>query len=155
MLLTAAKSIFSSFSKTPKEKKKEKYAKSFYGAMASKDSPSGTYKSYKSPLQQTKDDIQMDLGLKPKDADYYARLAERSKKSQDAMEKMMASNDNDDSSPSKPRGPTAAELEAQRKAAALAKRKAEGQKVRKKFEKEKGERRIALRKRYMKLLKLT
>jgi hypothetical protein len=146
MLLTVAKSIFSSFGKTPKEKKKENYAKSFYGAMASKDSPSGTYKSYKSPFQQTKDDIQMDLGLKPKDADYYARLAERKKKSQDAMKKMMASTSKS-SAPSKPKGPSAAEI-------ALAKRKAEGQAARKKFEKEKGERRIALRKRYMKLLKL-
>ena len=80
--------------------------------------------------------------------------AKRSKKSQEAVEKMMKSSSKD-SAPSKPKGPTAAELEAQRKAAALAKRKAEGQKVRKKFEKEKGERRIALRKRYMKLLKLT
>jgi len=105
------------------------------------------------PKNSTMDDIKMDLGIMPKNAAYYRDLPKRSKKSQEAMEKMMASNDKD-SSPSKPRGPTAEELEAQRKAAALAKRKAEGQKARKKFEKKKGERRIALRKRYMKLLKL-
>ena len=34
----------------------------------------GNYKSPKTGLQQAKDDIQMDLGIKPKDVDYYARL---------------------------------------------------------------------------------
>lgn len=97
----------------------------------------------------------MDTGQMPRTSEYFARLPERQARSQAAMERMMASNDNDDSSSSATRGPTAAELEAQRKAEALAKRKAEGQAARKKFEKAKGERRIALRKRYMKLLKLT
>lgn len=108
------------------------------------------------PTNSVIDDVQMDLGLKPKNAAYYRDLEKRSDRSTAMVEQMMASNDNDSSpSTSKPKGPTAAELEAQRKAKALAKRKAEGQKARKKFEKEKGERRIALRKRYMKLLKLT
>jgi hypothetical protein len=142
MLLGA---VFKSITKSPEQKKKETYSKSFYGSMASKDSPSGTYNSYKTPFQQTTDDILMDLGQKPKDPDYYARLAKRKEKSQDMMERMTASNDNDDSSPSKSEGPTKAEI-------ALQKRKAEGQKARKKFEKEKGERVAALRKRYKTLL---
>ena len=89
----------------------------------------------------------MGLGLKEKDYKYEARTARNIRLSK---ERGKSGNDygNDDApSSSAPRGPTAAER-------ALAKRKAEGQKVRKKFEKEKGERRIALRKRYMKLLKL-
>lgn len=95
-------------------------------------------------------DAMMGLGLKEKDYKYEARTARNIR-----LSKEKGGNDygNDNDSPT-PRGPTAAELEAQRKAAALAKRKAEGQKIRKKFEKEKGERRIALRKRYMKLLKV-
>ena len=90
-------------------------------------------------------DAMMGLGLKEKDYKYEARTARNIRLSRER-----GGNDygNDDApSYSAPRGPTAAEL-------ALAKRKAAGQEVRKKFEKEKGERRIALRKRYMKLLKV-
>lgn len=99
------------------------------------------------PANSTFDDIQMDLGIKPKNAAYYRDLEKRKKKSQQMVEQMMASSDND-SSPSKPKGPSKAELEMQ-------KRRAEGQAARKKFEKEKGERVAALRKRYMTLLKLS
>ena len=90
-------------------------------------------------------DLQMGLGLIPEDSSY------RSRTERNILRQRMAArsrNDNDDSPPpSKPKGPSAAEI-------ALAKRKAEGQAARKKFEKEKGEKRIALRKRYLKLLKL-
>ena len=98
------------------------------------------------PKNSMMDDIKMDLGIKPKNAAYYRDLPKRSKKSQE-MSDQMAKSMSKNSAPSKPKGPSAAEI-------ALAKRKAAGQEARKKFEKEKGERRIALRKRYMKLLKL-
>jgi len=98
------------------------------------------------PANSTFDDIQMDLGIKPKNAAYYRDLEKRKKKSQEMMDNMMASNDDD--APSSPKGPSKAELEMQ-------KRRAEGQAARKKFEKEKGERVAALRKRYMTLLKLS
>lgn len=98
------------------------------------------------PANSVIDTVQMDLGLKPKNAAYYRDLEERSDKSTAMVEQMMASNNDD--SPSKPKGPSKAELEMQ-------KRRAEGQAARKKFEKEKGERVAALRKRYMTLLKLS
>jgi len=145
--------IFKSVTKSPEQKKKETYTKSFYGSMASRDSPSGTYKSYKTPFQQTKDDILMDLGQKPKDPDYYARLPERKKRSSSGHQKLDYGND--DSSPPRPRQPTEAELRAQRKAAALAERKRLGQVARKKFEKEKGERVAALRKKIATLLNVS
>lgn len=51
------------------------------------------------PKNSIMDDIQMDLGIKPKNAAYYRDLPDRQRRSQAAMERMMASNDNDDSSP--------------------------------------------------------
>ena len=44
----------------------------------------------KSAFQKISDDIQMDLGIKAKDADYYSRLAGRSAASQKALEDMKA-----------------------------------------------------------------
>ena len=44
----------------------------------------------KSGFQKIKDDIQMDLGLKAKDADYYSRLADRTARSQKALADMKA-----------------------------------------------------------------
>ena len=48
----------------------------------------GNYVSPKTGFQQVKDDIQMDLGIKPKDVDYYARLDDRKTRSQAAMENL-------------------------------------------------------------------
>ena len=48
----------------------------------------GNYKSSKTGLQQAKDDIQMDLGIKPKDVDYYARLDDRKARSQSSYERI-------------------------------------------------------------------
>ena len=57
----------------------------------------GNYRSSKTGLQQAKDDIQMDLGIKPKDVDYYARLDDRKARSQKAMKELMAkANESDD-----------------------------------------------------------
>ena len=57
----------------------------------------GNYQSPKTGLQQAKDDIQMDLGIKPKDVDYYARLDDRKARSQKAMKELMAkANESDD-----------------------------------------------------------
>lgn len=98
-------------------------------------------------------DVQMGLGLIPEDSSYRART-ERTK-----LRNKMASNKpdygNDDSSPPRPRQPTEAELRAQRKAAALAERRRLGQVARKKFEKEKGERVAALRKKIATLLNVS
>ncbi|MGB1426234.1 MAG: hypothetical protein ACPG6T_07080 [Paracoccaceae bacterium] len=88
-------------------------------------------------------DIQMGLGIIPEDSSYRART-ERTK----LRNKMMEQNQSRDRDrPSKPKGPSKKELE-------LKKRREEGQAARKKFEKEKGERVSALRKRYMTLLNL-
>jgi len=102
-------------------------------------------------------DVKMGLGLIPEDSSYRSRT-ERNKLNQrmgsGQHQKLDYGND-DAQPPSSTTGPASAELLRRIRAAkALEKRKAEGQKVRKKFEKEKGERRIALRKRYMKLLKV-
>lgn len=87
-------------------------------------------------------DIQMGIGMVPKDQSYYSRTAA-------TKARRAASNRTDygnDDSPSRatprpaPRPPTAAELKAQRKAAELAERKRLGQIARKKFEKEGGKR---------------
>tara|TARA_Y100000022_G_scaffold106596_1_gene92007 strand:+ start:583 stop:1182 length:600 start_codon:yes stop_codon:yes gene_type:complete len=48
----------------------------------------GNYVSPKTSFQQVKDDIQMDLGIKPKDVDYYARLDDRAARSKAAMENL-------------------------------------------------------------------
>ena len=51
-----------------------------YGSYtASKSATASSYPSTKNPLQKIKDDFLMDIGAKPKDADYYARLAGRNK----------------------------------------------------------------------------
>ena len=48
----------------------------------------GDYKSPKTGFQQVKDDIQMDLGMKAKDVDYYARLDDRAARSKAAMDNL-------------------------------------------------------------------
>ena len=100
----------------------------------------GNYKSPKTGLQQAKDDVLMDLGIKEKDQDYYARMPDRQKRSQEAMKNLgkdiFGRPASDRRSSSAARGETAAE----RKARLLAERKAEGQQRRKKFYKQKDER---------------
>jgi hypothetical protein len=49
------------------------------------------------PKNSALDDLQMDLGLKPKNDVYYRDLADRSARSQDMMERMQSSSDNDSS----------------------------------------------------------
>lgn len=143
MLLGA---IFKSVTKPRKQTTAEAYAQYAGTRMAA----SGNYKSPKSGFEQTKSDIKADFFGGKRDADYYARLPERQRKSQEMIERMNRSSDRDRARPAvEPTpGPTPEEI-------ALEKRRKEGQAARKKFEKAKGERRIALRKRYMKLLKLT
>jgi hypothetical protein len=48
----------------------------------------GGYKSPKTGFQQVKDDIQMDLGMKDKDVDYYARIDDRAARSKAAMDNL-------------------------------------------------------------------
>ena len=101
--------------------------------------------------------ISMDLGLQPKNQAYYGAMPGRRAMAAKHAAAMGPSNKSDDgpglsSAASRARKLTAAELRAQRKAAELAKRRTEGQAARKEFEKKKGERTLALRKRYMMLL---
>lgn len=112
----------------------------------------GNYKSPKTGLQQAKDDVLMDLGMKDKDVDYYARLDDRKKRSQQAMKEMQARILKGDDGPSKPRGETAAERAARLKRKALETRRAEGQEKRKKFYKEKGERLAKLKAKLLNLV---
>lgn len=70
----------------------------------------GDYKSPKTGFQQVKDDIQMDLGMKPKDVDYYARVDDRAARSKAAMEglgKDIFGRPASDDSPSAPAAPAA------------------------------------------------
>ena len=70
----------------------------------------GNYKSPKTGFQQVKDDIQMDLGMKPKDVDYYARLDDRAARSKAAMENLgkdIFGRPASDDSPSAPAAPAA------------------------------------------------
>jgi len=91
-------------------------------------------------LKQAKDDFLMDIGVKKKGIDYYARLPDRQKRSQEAMKNLgkdiFGRPASDRRGSSAARGETAAE----RKARLLAERKAEGQQRRKKFYKQKDER---------------
>ena len=96
----------------------------------------GNYKSPKTGLQQAKDDFLMDIGVKEKDQDYYARIDDRAARSKKAMEDLQKRR----KGKSKPRGETAAERAARLKREALARERAEGQAKRRKFEREKGER---------------
>lgn len=91
-------------------------------------------------LKQAKDDFLMDIGVKKKGIDYYARLDDRKKRSQQAMKEMQERIIKGDGGSSRPRGETAAERAARLKREKLAKRKAEGQERRKKFYKQKDER---------------
>lgn len=97
-------------------------------------------------------DVMMGTGLKEKDYKYEARTARTKRLRQSAGRTDYG---NDDNSTPTPRQPTEAELRAQRKAAALAERKRLGQVARKKFEKEKGERVTALRKKVATLLNVS
>jgi len=67
--------------KTNKERNAEANKQAAGTRMASK----GDYKSPKTSFQQVKDDIQMDLGMKAKDVDYYARVDDRAARSKAAM----------------------------------------------------------------------
>ena len=146
-----AKKTFSFFTpKTKQEKNAEANKQAAGTIMASK----GNYKSPKTGLQQAKDDVLMDLGFKTKDVDYYARLDDRKKRSQEAMKKGFGKDifGRPATDRSRPRGETAAEREARLKREALAKRRAEGQEKRRKFYKEKGERLAKLRAKLLNLV---
>lgn len=70
----------------------------------------GNYKSPKTGFQQVKDDIQMDLGIKPKDVDYYARIDDRARRSKEAMDNLgkdIFGRPASDDSPSAPAAPAA------------------------------------------------
>jgi hypothetical protein len=73
-----------SSSTTSKEKKNSEANKQAAGTkLASQD-----YTSPKGAVEKMKDDLLMDLGVKEKDVDYYARLDERQERSKALVEKM-------------------------------------------------------------------
>ena len=101
-------------------------------------------------FKQAKDDLLMDLGIKQKGIDYYARLDDRVERSKQAMEDMKERRRRKNKRRS--RAETAAEREARLKREALARERAEGQKKRKKFYKEKGERLAKLKAKLLNLV---
>lgn len=94
--------------KTNKDRNSEANKQAAGTKMASK----GDYKSPKTGFQQVKDDIQMDLGMKPKDVDYYARVDDRAARSQAAMKGLgkdifgRPASDRSSSAPAAPAAPT-------------------------------------------------
>jgi len=132
--------------KTKQEKNAEANKQAAGTIMASK----GNYKSPKTNFQQARDDVLMDLGIKDRDVDYYARFDDRVERSKQAMEDMKERRRRKNKRRS--RAETAAEREARLKREALAKERAEGQKKRKKFYKEKGERLAKLKAKLLKLV---
>tara|TARA_R100000734_G_C3275719_1_gene70570 strand:- start:28 stop:513 length:486 start_codon:yes stop_codon:yes gene_type:complete len=93
-------------------------------------------------FKQAKDDFLMDIGVKKKGIDYYARLPDRQKRSQEAMKNLgkdIFGRPASDRSAAA-RGETAAERAERLKKEALEKQKAEGKERRKKFYKQKDER---------------
>ena len=141
-----AKKKFSFFSTKPKSMS-EGYAQYTGMQIAAGGGPPGSEKftaSKKSTfgLTQAKDDFLMDIGVKKKGIDYYARLDDRKKRSQEASKnlgKNIFGRPASDRSAAA-RGETAAERAARLKKEALEKRKAEGKERRKKFYKQKDER---------------
>jgi hypothetical protein len=67
---------------------KERNAEANKQAAGTRLAGKGNYKSPKTGFQQVKDDIQMDLGMKTKDVDYYARLDDRAARSKTAMDNL-------------------------------------------------------------------
>ena len=104
-------------------------------------------------FKQAKDDLLMDIGVKKRGIDYYARLPDRKKRSQEAIKNIGKDIFGRPASDRiRPRGETAAEKAARLKKEALEKRKAEGQEKRKKFYKEKGERLARLKAKLLNLV---
>lgn len=132
---------------TQQEKTNQAYAQYAGTRMAS----TGTYQSPKSPLQKMQDDFLMDIGSKPKDADYYARLSDRQRRSQEAV----ASASRGSGDRSEPQGPTPEEIAAAKKAEEQRKRAEAGQAARKEYEQKKGALVLAQRKKYTAMLNLS
>lgn len=112
---------------------------------------SGVWSGSKSgSLSTVKDDFLMDIGAKEKTSSYYARLDDRSARSRESGPSGDGGGGGSRSAPRK----TARQEYEEMRAAALAKMRIEGQERRKKFEKEKGERVAALKKKRAKLLNI-
>ena len=81
--------------------KQDRNAEANKQAAGTRMAAKGDYKSPKTGFQQVKDDIKMDLGMKPRDVDYYARLDDRKARSQKAMKELMAKANESDDRPSR------------------------------------------------------
>ena len=153
-----AKKKFSFFSTKPRSIS-EGYAQYTGMQIAAGGGPPGSEKftaSKKSTFgfKQAKDDLLMDIGVKKRGIDYYARLPDRQKRSQEAMKNIGKDIFGRPASERRTaaRGETAAERAARLKREALEKRRAEGQEKRKKFYKEKGERLARLKAKLLNLV---
>ena len=141
-----AKKKFSFFSTKPRSID-EGYAQYTGMQIAAGGGPPGSEKFTASKkttfgLKQAKDDFLMDIGVKKKGIDYYARLDDRKKRSREAGKNLGKDIFGRPASERRTvaRGETAAERAARLKKEELAKRKAKGQERRKKFYKQKDER---------------
>lgn len=86
---------------------------------------------------QAKDDFLMDIGAKNKTIDYYARLDDRQKRSQEAMKKLMEKSNKKSNKKSKKGKQTKTDKKAEEKKEAMAKLREEGRQRRIKFYKDK------------------
>lgn len=93
----------------------------------------GDYKSPKTGFEKIKSDFLMDIGAQEKDVDYYARLDDRQKRSQEAMKKLMEKSNKK----SKKGKQTKTDKKAEEKKEAMAKLREEGRQRRIKFYKDK------------------
>lgn len=141
--------ILSSLSPAKPQTQQERTNQAYSQYAGTRMAASGSYISNKSPLEKMTDDFLMDIGSKPKDADYYARLSDRQRRSQEAAASAGGGGGGYNA------GPTPEEIEAARRAAALKKRKEEGQASRKEYEQKKGTLVLAQRKKYTTMLNLS
>lgn len=142
--------ILSALSPAKPQTQQERTNQAYSQYAGTRMAASGNYISNKSPLEKITDDFLMDIGSKPKDADYYARLSDRQRRTQEAV----ASASRGSGGRSEPQGPTPEEIAEAKKAEALRKRAEAGQAARKEYEQKKGALVLAQRKKYTTMLNL-
>ena len=143
--------ILSALSPAKPQTQQERTNQAYSQYAGTRMAASGNYISNKSPLEKITDDFLMDIGSKPKDADYYARLSDRQRRTQEAV----ASASRGSGGRSEPQGPTPEEIAEAKKAEALRKRAEAGQAARKEYEQKKGALVLAQRKKYTAMLNLS
>ena len=140
--------ILSSLSPAKPQTQQERTNQAYSQYAGTRMAASGSYISNKSPLEKMTDDFLMDIGSKPKDADYYARLSDRQRRSQEAAASAGGGGGGYNA------GPTPEEIAAAKKAEEQRKRAEAGQAARKEYEQKKGALVLAQRKKYTAMLNL-